>query len=803
MKFSEHWLREWVNPPISTKEIVNRLTMAGLEVDSVESIASSFTQVVIGEIVTAVPHPQSEKLTICQVNVGTKELLTIVCGATNVATGMRVPTALVGAQFPTLQIKETHLRGVESQGMLCSTQELGLTDSADGIMALPSNAPLGMDVRTYLQLDDVSITVDLTPNRGDCLGIEGIAREVSLLTETAMTSVDYTPVTPTINKAFPVNIKNTTACPRYLGRVIQNIDIKAKTPIWMQERLRRSGLRSISPIVDVTNYILLELGQPMHAFDLQKLKGGIQVRMATAGEQLTLLDGQTVTLDQNTLVIADKKNPLAIAGVMGGLASAVSDTTHSILFESAFFAPTQLAGCARRYGLHTDSSHRFERGVDPQLQRRALERATQLLIDIAGGEAGPIIEVVDETTLPNRPVINLRKARIEKILGYTIPVRQIEAILTRLGMQFSTSFQTHSEKTSRTLSKRRLNGWQVTPPSYRFDINIEADLIEEIARAYGYNNLPSQAPTVSLRMHPQVAIDTTTIQSVLVQRDYQEAITYSFVDPQLQEKLNPDVMGITLANPISSDMTMMRTHLWTGLLQALLYNYKRQQQRIRLFETGLRFIKTAAGLQQDKMVSGVVTGNRVIEQWGTSPQSVDFFDVKADVLALLNLNQQPYQFKPVQHPALHPGQTAAIYQEDNLIGLLGALHPSLMQQLEINQPVYLFELQMAPLCRTYAIDYQEISKYPSIRRDIAIVIEQSTHSDEILNCIQATASELLTEISLFDVYQGQGIEAGKKSLAIGLIFQEFSRNLTESEIDTVMTKILKTLDRNFNAQLRK
>jgi len=792
MKFSEYWLREWINPPIATNEITARLTMAGLEVDSVEPVAASFNQVIVGDIVTVTPH--TEKLTICQVNVGAQDLLTVVCGANNVKSGMRVPTAVVGAQFPTMHIQKTTLRGIESQGMLCSAQELGLAESAAGIMSLPTDAPIGEDIRTYLQLDDVSITVDLTPNRGDCLSIEGLAREVSLLTETNITPVNCSPVKATITDIFPVHIHETLACPRYIGRIVKNINVNATSPLWMQERLRRSGLRSISPVVDITNYVLLELGQPMHAFDLQKLNGSIQVRMSHAGETLVLLDGQTVTLDDATLVIADEQKALAIAGVMGGLESAVSDTTQSIFFESAFFAPTQLAGCARRYGLHTDSSHRFERGVDPQLQQRAVERATQLLLDIAGGEAGQLIEVVDHNTIPTRPTVILRQARIERILGYALPTRQIEPILTRLGMQFTTLFQAQTTQ---------IVGWQVTPPSYRFDISIEADLIEEIVRAYGYNNLPSRAPKACLQMHPQVTINTATIQSVLIQRDYQEAITYSFVDPQLQEKINPEAAGITLANPISNDMAIMRTNLWTGLLQALIYNQKRQQQRIRLFETGLRFVKINEQLQQDKMVAGIATGTRHSEQWGISSQPIDFFDIKADITALLGLSRQAFQFKPAQHHALHPGQTAAIYQGENQIGLLGALHPSLMQILEINQAVYLFELQVAPLCQATVTQFQEISKYPSTRRDIAIVVTANTHASDILTCIQATASELLAEISLFDVYQGEGIETDKKSLAIGLIFREFSRNLTESEIDTVMTKILKTLNHNFNAQLRK
>ena len=795
MKFSENWLREWVNPAISTDELVQQLTMAGLEVDSVEPVAASFDKIVVGEVLSIESHPAAQKLQVCQVDVGENGPLNIVCGALNVHVGMRAPTALIGARLGDMKIKKTQLRGIPSHGMLCSAKELGLVDSSEGLMSLPAKAPIGEDVRRYLQLEDVSIEIDLTPNRGDCLGVEGIAREVGVLTRCEVTIPDCSPIPATIPDTFPVEILAPQACPRYVGRIIKNVNVQALTPLWMQERLRRSGLRSINPVVDITNYVLLELGQPMHAFDLANLYGGIQVRMASTGESLALLDGQTVELDEQTLVIADHQQPVAMAGIMGGQASAVSNATQDIFLESAFFDPKHAAGCARRYGLHTDSSHRFERGVDPQLQRRAAERATALLLDIVGGQPGPLIEVTDERNLPTIPTIQLRASRIKRLLGQALDPAEVSDILTRLGMTI-TSWQ----------ETKDLN-WQVQPPSFRlFDIALEADLIEELARIHGYNNLPSQVPQSGLTMYPQSAVTLEQVQAVLVQRHYQEAITYSFVDPQLQAKLEPKTEFITLSNPIASDMMVMRTTLWTGLLKILLYNQKRQQERVRLFETGLRFIPSQQqNLQQEKMIAGVVTGTRWPEQWGSNDQPVDFFDVKADIAALLELAdcQEAYHFKPSIHPALHPGQTAAIYRGDELIGLLGALHPSLRERLEITPPVYLFELRLAPLCQKRRSQFKEVSKYPSVRRDISVVVASEISVAELLASIKQSASDLLTDLKLFDVYQGKGIESGKKSVAMGLIFQAFSRNLTDSEVDGVIGQVISTLEQNLGAQLRK
>ncbi|OQY57242.1 MAG: phenylalanine--tRNA ligase subunit beta [Candidatus Parabeggiatoa sp. nov. 2] len=763
MKFSENWLREWVNPPISTDELIKQLTMAGLEVDSVEPVAAKFNKVVVGEVIEVEPHPDAKKLSVCQVRVGEEEPLNIVCGASNVSRGMRVPTALVGARLEDTKIKKAKLRGVPSFGMLCSAQELALAESSEGLMPLPEDAPIGEDVRRYLQLEDVSIELELTPNRGDCLGVEGIAREVGVLTRSQVTAPEGSPIAATITDTFRVEIHAPQACPRYVGRLIKNINAKAPTPLWMQERLRRSGLRSISAVVDVTNYVL------------------------------------------QTLVIADHKQALAMAGVMGGQASAVTTATVDIFLESAFFAPTYASGTARRYGLHTDSSHRFERGVDPQLQRRAMERATALLLDIVGGQPGQVIEVADETTLPSTPTIELRASRIKRVLGQSLDAAEVSDILTRLGMTITPPNPPFSKEEIGELT------WQVRPPNFRFDIALEADLIEELARVHGYNNLPSLMPQSRLTMQPQPAVTLEQIQAVLVQRDYQEAITYSFVDPKLQAKLDPEAQSITLANPIANDMAVMRTTLWAGLLQVLLYNQKRQQSRVRLFETGLRFIQSKnQSLQQEKMIAGLVTGTRWPEQWGQSGQPIDFFDVKADVDTLLSLSagggagqSELYRFTPTTHPALHPGQTAAIYRGEEWIGLMGAVHPSLVQTLELTPPVYLFELRLAPLCQAHIPHRQEISKYPSVRRDIAVVVSQDISVAQLLDNIKQSATETLIDWQLFDVYQGKGIEPGQKSVAIGLIFQAISRNLTDSEVDTVIGQILSTLEQKLGAQLRK
>lgn len=791
MKFSERWLREWVNPPVTTAQLAEQLTMAGLEVDSVEEAAPAFEGVVVGRVLAVTPHPDAERLRVCQVDVGGAEPLNIVCGAANVRPGMFAPTAVVGAQLPGgLSIKRAKLRGVESFGMLCSAKELGLAEASEGLMELPADAASGQDLRTYLGLDDHLIEVDLTPNRSDCLGLAGIAREVGVLNRCDVSAPAIDPVKATLSDTFPVEVHAPADCPRYIGRVLRGIDPHAKTPLWMQERLRRGGIRSLGPLVDVTNYVLLELGQPMHAFDLARLEGGILVRRARPQETITLLDGRQLALDANTLVIADQAKALAIAGIMGGIDSSVSDATRDLFLESAFFAPQSIAGRARQHGLHTESSRRFERGVDPQLQRRAMERATALLLEIVGGRPGPVIEIAADAYLPKREPIILRAERVQRLLGVEIPAAEVADILTRLGMQV--------EQAGRD--------WRVTPPSFRFDITIETDLIEELARVYGYNHIPSTQSRARIAMNPEpeAKVSVERLRRILVDRGYQEAITYSFVDPALQRLLDPDRTPVALANPISAEMSVMRTSLWVGLIKALMHNQNRQQTRVRLFETGLRFIQEPAGLRQEPRIAGVVSGSAYPEQWGVPQRPADFYDLKADVEALLETTGRAgeFSFTADRHPALHPGQTARIGRAGTPVGWIGALHPAVEQELDLTGPVLMFELSLAAVQEGSIPSFQELSVFPSLRRDIAVVLDERVSSQAVRGCIRAAAGERLQALELFDVYRGKGIDSGRKSLALGLILQDSSRTLTDSDVDAILEQVMARLKQEFGATLR-
>jgi phenylalanyl-tRNA synthetase beta chain len=803
MKFSEQWLREWVNPPLDTQAMVVQLTMAGLEVEAVEAVAAPFSGVVVGLVEAVEAHPQADRLRVCRVNVGAGQSLTIVCGAANVAPGMRVPTALVGAQLPGgLMIARAKLRGVDSSGMLCSARELGLTDESEGLLALAQDAVPGTDVRALLALDDVSLELSLTPNRSDCLGVAGIAREIAALNRMDIAPPRFDVVPAAIEDACSVRVAAPQACPRYLARMIRGIDPRAETPSWLKERLRRSGLRSLGPVVDVTNYLLLELGQPMHAFDFAKLDGSIQVRYAADGETFTALDGETLTLTDDMLVIADARRAVALAGIIGGSESAVGTETTSIVLECAFFTPAAIAGKARRFGLHTDSSHRFERGVDPELQTRAMERATRLILDIAGGKAGPVVEAVDAECLPQRAPIRLRAARLERLLGYPLAACDVEEILARLGMHVRTD---------------GAGAWEVVPPSFRFDIAIEADLIEELARVHGYDKLPTSRASSRLEISARESQmeGVRRARHLLADRGYQEAITYSFVDADAQQLLDPAHHALPLANPLAADIAVMRTNLWPGLVQASLYNLKRQQSRVRLFEYGRRFISDQPGiagsrvslahLKEESVFSGIAIGAAYPEQWGVPARPLDYYDVKADIEALLgDLGRgHAHGFESATHPALHPGQAARIVDgRGQEIGWLGALHPQTAAALGFEQTVFVFELCLDHVAAPTVPVFAELSKFPAIRRDLALIVDEAVSAVAICACAREAAGNLLQDLHLFDIYRGKGVDSGKKSIALGLTLQDFSRTLTDVEVDALMQGVLKQLHIKLQATLR-
>ncbi|WP_237860461.1 MULTISPECIES: phenylalanine--tRNA ligase subunit beta [unclassified Pseudomonas] len=793
MKFSEQWLRGWVNPQVSRDELVARLSMAGLEVDSVTPAAGQFSGIVVGEILATEQHPDADKLRVCQVSNG-QETFQVVCGAPNARPGIKIPFAMIGAELPgDFKIKKAKLRGVESFGMLCSAAELQISEENDGLLELAADAPVGEDIRQYLNLDDASIEIGLTPNRGDCLSLAGLARDVSALYNVPVTR----PVVPAVPAAHdevrPVEVSAPAVCPRYLGRVIRNVDLSKPTPLWMVERLRRSDVRSIDAAVDITNYVMLELGQPMHAFDLAEINGGIRVRMAEEGEKLVLLDGQEVALRADTLVIADHTRALAIAGVMGGEHSGVNtEKTRDLFLESAFFEPVAVAGKARSYGLHTDASHRYERGVDSQLAREAMERATALVLEIVGGEAGPIIEAVSEQHLPQVAPVTLRAERITQMLGMELQAAQVEQMLNALEL---------------TTTANGAGEWTVKVPSHRFDISLEVDLIEELARLYGYNSLPVRYPQARLapKANPETRGELPNLRRLLVARGYQEAITYSFIDPKLFELFTPGVEPLLLANPISSDMAAMRASLWPGLVKAMQHNLNRQQDRVRLFESGLRFVGQLGDLKQQPMIAGVVTGSRLPEGWANGRDSIDFFDVKADVEALLGYSGalSDFTFAAGKHPALHPGQTAVIQRDGKEVGYLGALHPEVAKALGLDRPVFVFELVLGDVVEGRLPKFSELSKFPETRRDLALIAGRDVAASAVLEVIRDNAGEWLTDLRLFDVYQGKGIDPDRKSLAVGLTWQHPSRTLNDDEVNTTLQNILTSLEQRLNTTLRK
>ncbi|MBB3232987.1 phenylalanine--tRNA ligase subunit beta [Halomonas stenophila] len=792
MKFSEQWLREWVSPALATQALADQITMAGLEVDAIEPVASVFEGVVVAEVVAKAPHPDADKLSVCQVDDGSGEPVPVVCGAPNVAEGQRVPFARVGGVLPgDFKIKKARLRGVESRGMICSASELGLAEeTSEGILVLPAGAPVGEDFRAFLGLDDHTIEVDLTPNRGDCLSVKGMAREVGVLNRLAVEGPSIAPVTPAHDETFPLRVDDAEGCPRYLGRLIKGVDVTAETPLWMVERLRRSGIRAIDPVVDVTNYVMLELGQPLHAFDRANLQGAVVVRQARQGERLVLLDGQEITLSGGTLVIADERGPLAIAGIMGGEHSGVNAGTRDIFLESAHFSPLAVAGQARAYGLHTDASHRFERGVDPTLAREAAERATALLLAITGGEAGPLVEVVDTDRLPGEREVLLRRARLDQALGKELPVGDVGEILERLGMAVAAGEE----------------GWRVRVPSWRFDVAIEEDLIEEVARIHGYNRLPVRRPQARLGLRPDHEARTplARLRRQLVARGYFEAVTYSFVAPELQAALLPEAVSPTLANPISSDLSVMRASLFPGLVRALQHNLNRQQTRVRLFETGLVFRGELEALSQVPMLGALVCGAREPEGWSGGKDSVDFFDLKGDLESLLAMGGEPeaWRFEPGEHAALHPGQCARLLYRGEEAGWIGTLHPAVRAQLGLKVDALLFEVRLDALTHGKVPAFRPLSRYPEVRRDLAFLVDADQPVQALLDTLRAQAGEWLVEARLFDVYQGKGVPEGRKSVALGLTWQHPSRTLNDEEINQLVDAIVEESRLHLGAELR-
>ncbi|ONG41989.1 phenylalanine--tRNA ligase subunit beta [Alkanindiges hydrocarboniclasticus] len=790
MKISENWLRSWVNPAVDSDVLAHQLTMAGLEVDDSSTVAKPFTGVVVGEVLTVEQHPDADRLRVTTVNIGSGEPLQIVCGAPNVAVGLKVPVATIGAILPgDFKIKKGKLRGVESHGMLCGASEIDLEDSIDGLLVLPQDAPIGTDIRDYLKLDDRIIEISITPNRGDCFSIKGIARELGVINNLAVTPVDIQPVAASIADKKSIQL-HSAGCPRYAGRVIKNINAQATTPQWMADALSRSGIRVHSVLVDITNYVLLEQGQPLHAFDLNKIEGDIQVRQARPQEKLTLLNEQDIELGDDVLVISDDTKVLAMAGIMGGLHSSVTDATTDIFLESAFFDPLAIAGRARRYGMHTDASQRYERGVDFELAMPAIERATQLILQLAGGEAGEVVLVEQPEALPKRLPIDLTLTQINQLLGYEVAADFVEQTLSRLGMQISTQGA----------------GWLVVPPSYRFDIAIKEDLIEEVARIYGYDNIQTKMPVLEIDLKP--AKDRLSIQQLrqtLVSLGYQEAISFSFADEKLEKQLNPDVKLLTLANPISSELGVMRSTLLSSLIPSVQYNLNRQQSRVRLFETGLRFdYENATGIQDLKQIPTlalIATGTAIPEQWHAKAQPMDFYDLKGEVERILTCARLQAHFEPSARAWLHPGQSTNIVVQGQVIGYLGRLHPSLEDQLDLGK-TWVCEMDLDVLLQPYVSNFTELSRFPTVRRDIAILISANITIDQIQHTIQSAAGEWLIQSWLFDVYTGQGIEAGQRSLAFALLWQHPERTLEDAEIKEGMQRVIDALQDTYKATLR-
>ncbi|HIQ40169.1 MAG TPA: phenylalanine--tRNA ligase subunit beta [Sulfurivirga caldicuralii] len=791
MKVSKHWIEQWTQPGWCAEEMSEALSLAGLEVDGVEPAAPAFKGVVVGEVLRVDKHPDADKLHVTMVDVGEEAPLQIVCGAKNVRAGMKAPCARVGAVLPGgFKIKKAKLRGVASFGMLCSASELGLAESAEGLMVLPSDAPVGEDLRVYLDLDDPILDVDLTPNRADCLSHEGMAREVAALAGSAYAE-PYTLITPEagFETAIQVAVEAPDACPRYVGVEVRGFNKDVETPLWIQEALRRCGIRPISLVVDITNYVMLELGQPLHAFDADRLKGGIQVRFAREGEALVTLDGQRRVLQRNTLVIADDSGPIALAGIMGGEATAVGDETTRIFFEAAHFKPEAIAGRARQYGLHTDASHRFERGVDPALPPKALWRAVDLLLSLAGGEVSRRVAVESFEHLPQPATITLHQEKIEKVLGMVFTGQMVESLLQRLHFQ---------------VEPIGVGRWQVRAPSWRFDIAIEEDLIEELARLYGYNRLPESAVHAPMQLGnlPETELDEQALREALVQRGYHEVITYSFIDAEMAQAFALNQQTVALANPLSEELAIMRPSLLPGILKALAYNQKRQQLRVRIFEIGRVFAQTEQGYEQPMKIGGAIYGSRAPLHWDTPVELVDFFDIKGDVQALLAAADMEADFTPAAHPALHPGQRAWVEHQGQIIGYLGQLHPAYYKRMKLAESVFVFELALPPLLQTRLPAAQPISRFPEVSRDLAFVVDRSVPAAAIEQAIAELDHPLVVQVQLFDLYTGDNLPADKKSLAVKLRFSSLAQTLSDEQVDAAVAQVVEAVQRATGGVLR-
>lgn len=813
MKFSEKWLREWVNPPIDTQELGDQLTFMGLEVDEIVSAAPGFEGVIVARIVSIRQHPDADRLRVCEVDDGTSELVQVVCGALNAREGLITALAQVGGKLPDgTKLKKAKLRGVQSMGMLCSAAELGLSDDKGGIIELSANAPAGTDLSDWLELDDFIIDIDLTPDRGDCLSIRGIARDVCAKNDLPMRLREINQVPVKVEDQWSVVVDNVCACVRYASRVVRDVSMTEPTPAWMVERLRRAGIRSINAAVDITNYVMLELGQPMHAFDIDKLQGEIQVRHARTGERLVLLDGRDVALDEDTTIIADDRGPIGIAGIMGGQSTGVDEQTRNIFFESALFLPELIAGKPRRYASHTESAHRFERGVDPAGQVEALEYATGLLRTIAGGSAGPTNDWQKPERMPSRPIVTLRSSRLARILGISPESKTVDMIFSRLGIN----------------SVPNDEGWTVTAPSYRYDLAIEEDYIEEVARVLGYESLPRTSPDHRpvFRPVPETQLTTLDVKRLLVARGYQEVVTYSFVEAEQQRQLRPDLQALPLANPISSELGVMRTTLAGGLINVLQRNLSRQINSMRLFETGLRFLPNVdsepceqldehiradhgtdlqidSTIQQQSMLAGLVVGRQSPENWNSADRTVDFYSIKADIEALLaQANGTDIKFVASDLDMLHPGQRAGIEADGQLLGYVGALSPAIQKALDLEVAPLVFEVSLAAMMRSRMPKAQPLSRFPQVRRDIALLVDDSVEYQSVLDVVWAQAPSLLRDVSLFDVYQGDKVAVGKKSMALGLILQDFSRTLEDSEVEQAVNLIVAALGTAHGAVLR-